>query len=263
DIFLVNKRQEAEEKIEMVMAAQEQRVSIQKMGESIVDEKMALIEKPSVVFEWSEHFHKGVVGLLATKAMQKYQVPAVMGALMGDKIVCSARAPKGMNLLPGFEHCSDLLVKFGGHKQAAGLELKAENAETFKEKLIQYYQENSEEKELSLKYDISASLSELNDDFKEWLKKLEPYGQGFKTPLIKMEHLFVASTKVLKEKHLKFQFKDMSGNKIDGLWFFAENIEELRKLTSQRVSILAEPSINEFMGRETLQVFVRDLKIEF
>lgn len=263
DLFLVDQRTEAEKKVEVVMAAHEQRVKIQKLGESIIEEKLLQAEKPTHIFEWSEHFHKGVVGLLATKVMQKYQVPAIVGALIGDKIVCSARAPQGMSLLPALEYCKSALVKFGGHHQAAGLELEKDNAESFIKLLNEFYSNEKAKPELSMNYDIEASLFELNDDFKTWLKNLEPYGMGFSIPIIKMQHLFVASTKVLKEKHLKMVLKDMDGNKIDALWFFADNIEELKKLTSQRVSVLAEPSINEFMGKETLQVFIKDLKVEY
>ena len=263
DIFLVSQRAEAEKKVDLVMEAQEQRVAIQKKGEAIVEEKLSNVESPRFAFEWSEEFHKGVVGLLATKAMQKYQVPAIMGAVRGDKVVCSARAPQGTSLLPALEYCSDLLVKFGGHYQAAGLELELANVEKFKEKLGEYYELNSEVKERSFNYDAEASLFELNDDFKGWLKKLEPYGMGFATPVLKLEHLFVASTRVLKEKHLKMTLKDVDGKKIDALWFFAEDIDSLKKLTSQRVSVLAEPSINEYMGQESLQLFIKALKVEY
>lgn len=108
-----------------------------------------------------------------------------------------------------------------------------------------------------------ADLSEFDNDFKTWFMRMEPYGMGFKIPSIRMDHLFVASVRVLKEKHLKLILKDISGHKIEALWFFADRIEEKRSLTSKRVKVIVEPSINEYMGQQNLQVLIKDLQVEY
>ncbi|MCB0378455.1 MAG: single-stranded-DNA-specific exonuclease RecJ [Bdellovibrionales bacterium] len=264
DIFLVDNAREAEEKVAEVMAAHQMRVEIQRQGEEIVEAK--LLEKDSWdhVFMWSERFHKGVVGLLANKTMQKLQVSSFMGAVLGDKVVGSGRAPDGMDLLPALDYASEFLVKFGGHRQAAGFELKLENAEAFSQKLAEFF--SQQEKRVGpppLVYDLHVSLPELNAEFMAWMKKLEPFGQGFPIPTLRLDHLFVGSAKVLKERHLKFLLKDMHGHSIDALLFFADNIDELKSLSSKRVSVLAQPSINEYMGREKLQLLLKDIRVEF
>ncbi len=263
DLFLVNQVEEAQEKVLQTMEAQKERTEIQAQGQALIEERLALRnEEFQFVFEYSEKFYKGIVGLLATKVTQKYFVPSFVGSIIDDTIVGSARAPKGINLLEAFEAAKETLTQFGGHKQAAGFQLPLKNAESFTEALAGYYQKIERPKSV-IQYDFQASLEELDQNFHFWLKKMEPYGVGFKLPVIRLNHLFVASTRVLKEKHLKLSLKDIKGNKIDALWFFADNIDEKRQLTSKRVSLVAEPSINFYMGKESLQLLIVDLKPEY
>ena len=262
DLFLATDAEDIQQSIASTIEAQQSRVDIQRKGEEILANLVSNEENPTCLFSWSEDFYKGVVGLLATQGVKNFSVPSFVGAVIGDKIVGSARAPKGQNLLPGLESVSDHLVKFGGHKQAAGYELKLSEAETVKTKLQEYYA-SQPRPESVVTYDFEAELSELNHQFKDWLKKLEPYGVGFELPRIFIKHLFVTSIRVLKEKHLKFSLKDISGNKIEALWFFADNIDEKRQLNSSRVSVVVEPSINFYMGKESLQLFIRELKVEY
>ncbi len=262
DLFLVTDAKEAESLVRQTLLAQKKRTEIQKEAEDQLQSVLVAKTPLKFVFEYNESFYKGIVGLLAMRASQNHDVPSFVGSVIEDKIVGSARAPKGESLLEAFEYCKATLNQFGGHHQAAGFELELANAEAFNSKLAEFYADRKPVKKV-MTYDLKAELAELDDQFKHWFKKLEPYGVGFPIPLIRMDHLFVASTRVLKEKHLKLVLKDIDGNKIDGLWFFADNIEEKRQLTSKRVSVIVEPSINFYMGQESLQTFIRDLKIEY
>jgi single-stranded-DNA-specific exonuclease len=262
DLFLADNLQEADEKVNATMLAQQQRLEIQRQGEVLVEEKLVNKDSSNVIFEWSENFHKGIVGLIATRLTKNYQVPSFIGSLIDNKIVGSGRAPSGISLLEALEYSKDYLVQFGGHHQAAGFELELSNADNFKNKLNEFYA-NTKAAKIKINYDFKAKLDELNDDFKTWFIKLEPYGVGFKPPHIYMEHLFVSGLKVLKEKHLKLELKDVSGKKIDALWFFADDIEEKKKFKGKRVSVIVEPSINFYMGKESLQIFIQDLKVEY
>ena len=264
DLFLVNDTVEAQNMVEQVMAAQALRVEVQKKGQDVIEGFLQGKESFKHLFCWSEDFHKGVVGLIATKCLNRYKTPTYVGAILGDKIVGSGRAPDGKNLLPALEYAKEALVRFGGHKQAAGFELKLEKAEEFAALLQEFYdREEQEAEELCIEYDVDGDLKEIDKNFLTWLKKLEPFGQNFSSPIFRLNHLFVASTRVLKEQHLKFVLKNVAGDSIDALWFFPERLEELRGLTSKRVSILAEPSVNQYMGTERLQLFIKDLQIEF
>ena len=263
DLFLAQSEPEAKQLVVQTLEAQKQRAEIQAQGEATLFAKIAnKLEGLSFVFEYSEDFYKGIVGLIATKSVGQLQVPSFIGTVIGDKIVGSARAPEGQSLLKALEAVSEHLVQFGGHHQAAGFELSLANASLFYQSLESYYQDFVPVPPV-LKYDCVATLSELDLEFKNWFRKLEPYGVGFERPLLHLDHLFVSQIKVLKEKHLKLTLSDMDGNKIEALWFFADNIEEKKQLSTKRVSVVVQPSINEYMGRETLQVLIKDLKVEY
>lgn len=262
DLFLVDAVEQAEKMVEGTLAAQKQRSEIQKWGEDKISSILQDLGPTSFVFQWSPDYHKGIVGLLATKATQAYWVPSFIGSQIDGKIIGSARAPEGSSVLSALEYSESVLRHFGGHHQAAGFELDLAQAENFHNKLAEFYQAQTPKPKV-IKYDFMADLSEFDNDFKTWFMRMEPYGMGFKIPSIRMDHLFVASVRVLKEKHLKLILKDISGHKIEALWFFADRIEEKRSLTSKRVKVIVEPSINEYMGQQNLQVLIKDLQVEY
>ena len=261
DLFLVNDPQKAQKNVQAILHAQKQRVEIQRKGEFFL-EKILTEKKPlPFIFEWSGQFHKGVVGLLATHANEQYGVPSFIGSVVGNKILGSARTSNRQSLLEAFEFAKEFLNKFGGHHQAAGFELDLERANEFKDQLTKFYEQSPPSNPV-LHYDFQTTLAEVvNKDFMFWLSRLEPYGTGFNLPLIRMDHLFVSNVKVLKNKHLKTSLKDIFGNKINALWFFTDNTDT-KKWSSQRVSLIGEPSINHYMGKKELQILIKDMKRE-
>lgn len=263
DILREKDEQNAIALVEETLAAQKKRSEIQRAGETLLLEMIQMSGQQGFVLQASEHFYKGVVGLLATRALQNHGWPSFVGSILEDKIVGSARAPSGQSLLDAFAYAEDLLTHFGGHHQAAGFELPLVNWSHFTERLTSYYQSLPPSPPLELTFDCEASLGELDAEFKKWLQRLEPYGKSFELPIFRLDHLFVAQTRVLKEKHLKLTLKDIYGNKMDALWFFVEDIENKKNLVSRRISILAEPSVNFYNGKESLQLLIKDLKLEY
>ena len=260
DLFLVNDPGKAGKNVQATLDAQKQRVDIQKKGELHL-EKISVDKKNlSFLFEWSEHFHKGIVGLLATYANEQYGVPSFIGSVVNNKILGSARTSSRESLLKALESTKKCLNKFGGHHQAAGFELDLEKAEQFKKQLMEFYEKNPSPVNPTLYYDFQTTLAEIVDkDFMFWLSRLEPYGAGFPSPVVRMDHLFVARTRVLKNKHLKMVLKDIFGNQIDALWFFIRDTNT-KKWSSQRVNLIGEPSINYYMGKKELQIIIKDMR---
>jgi len=264
DLFLVKDEDEAFEFVSTVLKSHEDRVEIQQKGESIIDE--FLMDQSGQdynhLFLFSEHFHKGVVGLLATKVVKKYGVPAFVGTVQGDKIIGSARAPDGVNVLAAMEACSGYLNQFGGHKQAAGFELPVDQAPALAQSFHSHFAQlgvGSGDKVLF--YDFSTDLGEMDHHFLSWMEKLEPIGRGFEPPLLHFDGLFVASQRTLKNAHFKFKLKDIEGREIDALWFFPGDEVLKKKMTSKRVRVVAEPSRNVYKGQSKLQLLIRDLKV--
>ncbi len=262
DLFLERDLNQAVQKVEQTLLAQKQRGDIQKEGDFALDQYLETIKPKGFIFHWSESYYKGVLGLLATRVTKLHNVPSFIGSVMGDKIVGSARAPEGFSLLAAFESAKDCLTHFGGHHQAAGFELPLNNAPLLAQSLDDFFKTYTRTEPVP-SYDLVAGLEELNSEFKSWFIKLEPYGVGFALPILRLDHLFVSSLRVLKEKHLKLVLKDIHGHKIDALWFFVDEIDEKKQLNSKRVSIVAEPSLNFYMGQETLQLLIKDLKPEY
>ena len=130
----------------------------------------------SVVYH--ETWHKGVIGIVASRLIEKYYRPTLVFTKSGDKLAASARSVKGFDVYNALEQCSDLIEQFGGHKYAAGLTLDPENYQKFKEK-FEAVVKNSIPKELmerQIQIDAEIYLSNINPKFHRILKQLGPFG---------------------------------------------------------------------------------------
>ena len=130
----------------------------------------------SVVYK--ENWHKGVIGIVASRLIEQYYRPTLVFTKSGDKLAASARSVKGFDVYNALEQCSDLIEQFGGHKYAAGLTLDPENYQKFKEK-FETVVKNSIPKELlerQLQVDAEIYLSNINSKFHRILKQLGPFG---------------------------------------------------------------------------------------
>jgi len=130
----------------------------------------------SVVYK--ETWHKGVIGIVASRLIEKYYRPTLVFTKSGDKLAASARSVKGFDVYNALDQCSDLIEQFGGHKYAAGLTLDPENYQKFKEK-FETVVKNSIPKELlerQIQIDAEIYLSDINPKFHRILKQLGPFG---------------------------------------------------------------------------------------
>jgi len=130
----------------------------------------------SVVYK--ENWHKGVIGIVASRLIEQYYRPTLVFTKSGDKLAASARSVKGFDVYNALEQCSDLIEQFGGHKYAAGLTLDPENYQKFKEK-FETVVKNSIPKELlerQLQVDAEIYLSNINSKFHRILKQVGPFG---------------------------------------------------------------------------------------
>ena len=265
DLFLVEDEAEAIGLVTKVLGFNEQRIELQRSAEQECLSWLESHPPEGFVFYCSENFHKGVIGLVATKVMQKYNVPAFVGTVTSDGlIVGSGRAPKGYNLLEAMEAGEESLMKFGGHPPAAGFQMKQQRESDFRSKLNQFYSDLdvSDLAVAEKEFDGVGVLSEINETFMKWHDQLEPFGTQFPVPVFKIEGVLVDSVKVLKEVHLKLKLKDpVAGVSLEALWFSAPDIKVWEKqLPNQTINVYAEVQRNYFMGRKTLQLMVRDIE---
>ena len=180
----------------------------------ITEEALQLIENTkdvgsefsTVVFNPS--WHKGVVGIVASRLVEKYYRPTIVLTEANGSATGSARSVKNFDVYEAIAACSDLLDQFGGHKYAAGLTLKTENIEAFKVKFNRIVSDNIDKASLIPEIEIDAviSLDEINAKFIRILKQLEPFGMGNNTPVFMTEHLIDSGlVTIVGKNHLKLE----------------------------------------------------------
>ncbi len=268
DLYLVEDESAAQGLVERVLSNNQTRQASQKSAEVEAAEIVEARELGHAIFVYSKNFHRGVVGLVATKLCQEYGRPAFVGSLAEDsgKIVGSARMPNGLglNALDAMATAHEVLEQFGGHAAAAGFELKQEMAERFSAKLECYFALQPRSKEaIAWKYDVKASLDELSPSFMTWFEHLNPFGVQFEAPVFLLEQIKVEQIKELRGGHLRLNLS-VSGLTRVGLWFSPpqETANRLRDLsaTDRWVDLLVEPQWNYYNGSRTLQLLIRDLR---
>ncbi|MCB0348694.1 MAG: single-stranded-DNA-specific exonuclease RecJ [Bdellovibrionales bacterium] len=261
DLFLEKDISKAAKLTHQAIQMNDSRKDLQSEAEEEARSLHSINQDQGFVFVYSENFHKGVIGLVATKLSQEYQVPSFVATLAGDKLVGSARAPNsyGGSLLDIFEKVSMHLDSFGGHKAAAGFQLKLENTEAFRNALTKVLKDpiNTTQK---VEYDIEASLSELNEDALDALDLIGPYGTGFPVPLFFVKNLQVTSKTVMRGEHIRLQVQDKSSNRKTVLLFspppHAKEIGE-----GQEIDLLVELQWNYYNGRKSTQLLAKDIRL--
>jgi single-stranded-DNA-specific exonuclease len=269
DLFLVDDAGEALDMVSSVLKNNERRVQMLGEAEDLLETLVVQNNKLefNAMFFWSEHFHRGLVGLLATELVQKYQKPAFVGALIGEgtsdaTIVGSARAPEGLNLnvFEALKANEGLLRKYGGHPVAAGFELDPANAPALAQALDDYFAAQKPEKSnVVIAYDQDVRMADIKQFMNHW-DELEPFGMQFSPPIFRLSDLRLESKKVLKGGHLRLMFRDRTLHPVEVMWFFPPNPEILEGWEQKIYSILCEPQWNEFMGSKRIQLLLKDIK---
>ncbi len=213
---------------------------------------------------YDENWHKGVIGIVASRLTETYYRPTLVFTKSGDKLAASARSVKGFDVYNALEACSEYLEQFGGHKYAAGLTLKPENYEAFKARFEEIVSKTIDPKLLipELKIDMKISLDQINGRLMRILKQFAPFGPGNMTPVFYSERL--KDTGYGKRvgdggKHLKLTMVQADSNKIGAIGF---NLGDKYHLSLDRKPIDAAYTIDEnhWNGTVNLQLKLKDIK---
>ena len=228
------------------------------------DEKMRNA-KSTVIF--NENWHKGVIGIVASRLTDSYYRPTIVLTRSGNLITGSARSIKNFDIYDAIDNCSDLLEHFGGHKYAAGLSLKPENLEKFSERFEQYVSEHLDEDELipELNVDIKMDFSNITPKFVRILKQFAPFGPGNLSPVFLTENVIDSgySRAVGNKKHLKLTVtqRDNTENVFAGIAFHKGDLFE-RIHSKEPFSMCYYIEENFWQGKTTLQLNVKDIKFK-
>jgi single-stranded-DNA-specific exonuclease len=213
---------------------------------------------------YQENWHKGVIGIVASRLTETYYRPTIVFTKSGDKLAASARSVKDFDVYNAIEACSMHLEQFGGHKYAAGMTLKEENYEAFKaafEKEVR----NTISSELlipEIEIDAEINLSEISPKLIRVLNQFEPFGPENMTPVFMTKNIKdTGYPKLLgkEEEHLKLFVKQENSEGFGAIAFFMGN--KLNQILNQKpfdaVYCIDE---NEFKGTVTVQLRIKDLK---
>lgn len=221
-------------------------------------------EKRFSTVVYQEDWHKGVIGIVASRLIETYYRPTLVFTKSGDKLAASARSVKDFDVYNALEACSDYLEQFGGHMYAAGLTLKEDQFENFKNQFEKVVSETITEELLipEILIDAAINLTDINERFIRILKQFEPFGPMNMTPIFLTKDLIDTGygKKIGKDdEHLKLFVKQGNSEGIGAIGF---KIGDKLDLTANRQLFQAVYSVdeNEYNGNVSLQMRLRDIK---
>lgn len=213
------------------------------------------------------HWHEGVIGIVASKLVETFEVPAIVFTNAEEEgvIKASCRTAGELNIFDLLDQCKDLFIKFGGHKAAAGLSMKKENFPAFKERmnnLLRPIPQSLRTKMTS--FDIEVGIEEISAGLLKDLDKLEPFGPGNEKPVFRMKNAIIQNYRIMKDAHVRWTFAGVNSKvAVQGISF--NYIGKWNELTPEELFELQGKSgltvqftlgVNRFNGNETIQLMV-------
>ena len=234
---------------------------------SITEEALAIINedetqktrKSTVVFR--DHWHKGVVGIVASRLIETHYRPTIVLTKSGDVLAGSARSVSGFNLYEAIHACREYLLGYGGHFAAAGLSMLPENLPAFEKKFDEVVSATIDERLLIPEINIDAEIgfAELTQNFYEIICQMEPFGPENMRPVFIARNVKdTGYSKIAKELHIRFSVSQ--GNKtFTGIGFQMASKFELLKM-NKAIDLVFTLDENEWNGTTNLQLKVIDLR---
>lgn len=228
-------------------------------------------ENDKIIVISGDHWHPGIIGIVASRVTEKYGLPAILisfDGAMGDEQSPSdigkgsGRSIKGINLCDGLKACEDSLEKYGGHELAAGLSVRRDRIDEFKKKINQFARETLGDTELVERTyaDCELSLADASMTLADELTSLEPFGVSNPTPQFIMSDLTLQNVfPIGGGKHTKLILSD-GVNSIQAVMFGIGGFD-FKFFRNDRVDIICKLNINEFRGERTVQLVISDIRL--
>lgn len=242
----------------------------QKIEKRILDEALlmvgASVENARAIVLASSGWHPGVIGIVASRLVDRYSKPAVMIALEEDEdkdgfIIGkgSGRSIKGVDLLGGLVACSEHLIRYGGHKAAAGLTLKEDDIDAFRGAFLEYMDKalGSEDFVQEVNLDAVVSLSEVDSRLSSEIERLSPFGLSNRAPLLCAMDTDIVRAHVVGSKHLRMRVRQ-NGSIRDCIAFGMATKGSLPKGDGYKIAFY--PYMDEWQGSRNLRLRVADFE---
>ena len=226
-----------------------------------IEENNEQVRFSTVVYQ--ENWHKGVIGIVASRLVENYYRPTIVFTKSGEKLAASARSVKDFDIYNALETCAEHLEQFGGHMYAAGMTLLEENYENFKNAFEKVVQETIHPDLLTpeISYDAEIELSEINPKLMRLLKQFEPFGPENMTPLFLAKNLTdsgYAKTLGSDNEHLKAFVKQGNSESFGAIGFGLGHKLDL-VTNKNKFDAIFSLEENEWKDTVTLQLQLRDI----
>ncbi|MBF0507164.1 MAG: single-stranded-DNA-specific exonuclease RecJ [Nitrospirae bacterium] len=236
----------------------------QEIEESVYNEALKMAESMNpgegALVIASEGWHVGVIGIVASKIAEKFYRPTIVLSIDGGIAKGSGRSIPPFDLYEGITQCKDVLTRFGGHRQAAGLSLPSANVGHFRDLFCRQVRERLSGEDLQpvLFIDSAVRISDISIGLVEELARMEPFGYSNEEPLFGSKGLEVVQPRMVGNNHLKMRLRQ-SGRKIDSIGFdFGGMLGAVEE--SGMIDAAFVPTINEWDGGRYLQLNLKAIR---
>lgn len=236
---------------------------------TITAEALQMIEEDKFVKSaWStvlfkNDWNKGVVGIVASRCIEKHHRPTIILTESNGKAVGSARSVPGFDLYNGIAQCEDLLEHYGGHTHAAGLTLKIENITKFRIKFDSIVRQSITESQLTptIEIDYELNFDDITNNFMNILKQFAPFGPHNMQPVFVSKNVYFKSTvRVLKEEHIKISLYQLNNTKtFEGIGFKMVEFKEFLTPNTP-FNICFQLMENTFNNSTQIELLLKDIK---
>lgn len=264
-LFLTDSRQEASELAAMLDEENRKRQEIELAILRQVWEPVSKMNTQSTraIVLGSDDWHSGVIGIVASKIAEMTYRPTVLVAFEGDVGRGSARSIPGFNLFSALTECSDLLLKYGGHAQAAGLSIRSDDLGAFRERMNRIGYERLSEEDLipRLYYDEELAETQISDSLARELAALEPHGLGNPSPVFVTRNMLVLEQRSVGEggKHLKLKL-GRGDAVVSAIGFrMTQRYSDIAR-NSAEVDVAYSLDVNEWNGRTYAEMNLKDIR---
>lgn len=237
--------------------------SRKEMTEEGVEEAVRQIESSSwkddqVLVVYLPECHESIAGIIAGRIKERYYRPTFVLTKGETGVKGSGRSIEAYDMFAEMSRCRELFTKFGGHKLAAGLSLEEENVEVFRKRINELADLSEDDLQMKVSIDMRLPFPYINEELIHELKILEPFGKGNGKPLFAESKLRVIQPRIFGKNRnvLKCRLEDQQGNQMEAV-YFGEVEDCLRQMEKKQImSFTYYPSINEYMGRRTIQLTI-------
>lgn len=265
NLLLATEEQVAYNYAKNLMLKNQERRDIEKQivkeAHVLVDDDVSFGDKKTTVL-YRPHWHKGVVGIVASRMVDSFFKPTVILTQSDGKLVGSVRSAGGFDIHEALEQCDDLLLNWGGHKYAAGLTLEEKNLEAFKNRFDNVVATSlaPQQHKPTQRIDAEVELKAVDQKFWNILKQFAPFGPENMRPVFFSKFLKdTGYSKLIKDQHIKLVVRQGDSKPIEGIAFgYADYFEDLVARKPFHLCYVLEENV--YMGKSKLQVNVKDIR---